>query len=99
MQKIKYFTCFYYSILFFFVPKDARLNTTHYFIIKINSRIELNNIATDHSADIDYKDFVKIYRKCTKQPYNFLTRDTTLPASDPLRFRKYFFDSYKNDIN
>ena len=84
---------------YFSVPKDARLNTTHYFIMKINNRIELKNIATDHSADIDYQDFKKIYRECTKEPYNFLTIDTTLPASDPLRFRKNLFDSYKNDSN
>ena len=81
------------------VPKDVRLNTTHYFIMKINNRIELKNIVTDHSADIDYQDFKKIYRECTKEPYNFLTIDTTLPASDPLRFRKNLFDSYKNDNN
>ena len=67
--------------------------------MKIKNRKELQNIATDHSADIDYKDFVKIYRKCTKEPYNFLTIDTTLPASDPLRFRKNSLDSYKNDSN
>ena len=48
------------------VPKDVRLNTTYYFIMKINNRIELKNIATDHSADIDYNDFKKIYTKCTK---------------------------------
>ena len=84
---------------YFSVPKDARLNTTHYFIMKINNRIELKNIVTDHSADIDYQDFKKIYRECTKEPYNFLTIDTTLPASDPLRFRKNLFDSYKNDSN
>ena len=42
---------------YFSVPKDARLNTTHYFIMKINNRIELKNIATDHSADIDCQDF------------------------------------------
>ena len=57
----------------FSVRKDARLNTTHYFIMKINNRIELKNIATDHSADIDYNSFKKIYRKCTKEPYNFMT--------------------------
>ena len=83
---------------YFFVPKDARLNTTH-FILKINNKIELKNIATDHSADIDYQDFKKIYRECTKEPYNFLTIDTTLPASNPLRFRKNLFNSYKNDNN
>ena len=78
---------------YFSVPKDSRLNTTHYFIVKINNRIELKNIATDHSADIDYKDFVKVYRKCTKEPYNFLTIDTTLPVYVPLRFRKNLFES------
>ena len=84
---------------YFSVPKDVRLNSTHYFIMRINNRIELKNIATDHSAEIDYQDFKKIYRECTKKPYNFLIIDTTLPASDPLRFRKKLFDSYKNDSN
>ena len=56
--------------------------------MKINNRKELQNIAINHSADIDYKDFVKIYRECTKEPYSFLTIDTALAASDPLRFRK-----------
>ena len=65
--------------------------------MKINNSIELKNFATDHSADIDYQDFKKIYRKCTKEPYNVLTIGTTLPASDPLRFRKNLFDSFKND--
>ena len=78
---------------YFSVPKDVRLNSTHYLIMKINNRKELQNIAINHSADIDYKDFIKIYRECTKEPYNFLTIDTTLPASDPLRFRKNLFDS------
>ena len=78
---------------YFSVPKDVRLNSTHYFIMKINNRRELQNIATDHSADIDYQDFKKIYRECTKEPYNFLKIDFTLPASDPLRFRKNLFES------
>ena len=84
---------------YFSVPKDFRLNSIHYLIMKINNRKELQNIAINHSADIDYKDFVKIYRECTKEPYSFLTIDTTLPASDPLRFRKNLFHSYKNDSN
>ena len=78
---------------YFSVAKDVRLNLTHYLIMKINNRKELQNITINHSADIDYKDFMKIYRECTKEPYNFLTIDTTLPASDPLRFRKNLFDS------
>ena len=84
---------------YFTVPKDVRLNSTHYLIMKINNRKELQNIAINDSGDIDYNDFMKIYRECTKKPLNFLTIDTTLPASDPLRFRKNLFDSYKNDIN
>ena len=67
--------------------------------MKINNKRELQNIAINHSADIDYNDFVKIYRECTKKPYSFLTTDTTLPASDPLRFKKKMFQSYKNDSN
>ena len=84
---------------YFSVPKDARLNTTHYFIMKINNRIELKNIVTDYSADIDYHNFKKIYRGYRKEPYNVLTIDTRLPASDPLRLRKILFDSYKNNSN
>ena len=79
---------------YFSVPKDVRLNSTHYLIMKINNKRELQNIAINHSADIDYQDFIKIYRECTKEPYNFLTINTTFPASNPLRFRKNFFDSY-----
>ena len=82
---------------YFSVPKDVRLNSTHYFITKINNRIELKNIGISHSADADYNDFKKIYRECTKEPYNFLTIDTTLPASDPLRFRKKLFDNNWSD--
>ena len=46
---------------YFYVPKDVRLNTTHYFIMKINNKKELQNIAINDSADIDYQDFKKIY--------------------------------------
>ena len=84
---------------YFSVTKNIRLNSKHYLIMKINNKRELKNIAINHSADINYQDFINIYRECTKEPYNFLTIDTTLPASDPLRFRKNLFDSYKNDNN
>ena len=78
---------------YFSVPKDVRLNSTHYLIMKINNKRELQNIAINQSAEIDYKDFIETYRECTKELFNFLTIDTTLPGSDPLRFRKSFFDS------
>ena len=51
---------------YFSVPKDVRLNSTHYLIMKISNRKELQNIAINHSADIDYKYFVRIYRECTR---------------------------------
>ena len=60
--------------------------------MRINNKRDLQNITINHSADIDYKDFMRIY-ECWKEPYNFFTIDTTLPASDPLRFRKKLFDS------
>ena len=78
---------------YFSVPKDVRLNSKHCFIMKINKKRELQNIAINHSGDIDYKDFTKIHRECKKEPYNFLTIDTTLPSINPLRFRKNLFDT------
>ena len=75
---------------YFPVPKDFRLNSTHHLIMKINNKRELQNIAITHSADIDYKYLTKIYRECAKEPHSFLTIDTILPASDPLRFRRNF---------
>ena len=65
---------------YFKVPKDVRLNSAHFFIMKI-PRFQ-------DSSDIDFKDFMKIYKKCTAEPYSFLVNDTTLPSDDPLRFRK-----------
>ena len=70
---------------YFSVPKDVRLNSTHYLIMKINNKRELQNIAVNHSVDINYKDFMKIYRECTKESFFFLTIDTMLQASNSLR--------------
>ena len=67
--------------------------------MKINNKRELQNIAINILADIDYNDFVRIYKECTRKPYTLLTIDSTLPASDPLRFRKNLLPSYKNDSN
>ena len=72
------------------IPKDVRLNCTHYVIFKLNNNRELQNIAINHSADIDYKDFVKVYRDCTKEPYNFFFIDTTEPIDK--RFKNNFND-------
>ena len=59
------------TLTYFSVPKDVRLNSTHCLIMKINNRKELQNIVINDSADVDYKDFMKIYRECTKEPFNF----------------------------
>ena len=69
--------------------------------MKINNKRELQNIANNHSADIDsilLTKLIKIYRECTKEPYNIVKINTALPASDPLRFRKSLI-IYKNDHN
>ena len=71
---------------YFKVPKDVRLNSTQFFIMKIPNKRELQQITSNHSSDIDFKDFMKIYKNCTTEPYSFLVDDTTLPSDDPLRF-------------
>ena len=78
---------------YFSVPKEVRLYSTHNLIMKIHNKRELQNIAINHSEDIDYKVFLKIYKSCTNEPYSLLTIDTTLPADNPMRFRKKFSDS------
>ena len=56
--------------------------------MKIPNKSELQQIAISHSFDIDFKEFIKIYKKCTDKPYSFLVNDTTLASDNPLRFRK-----------
>ena len=73
---------------YFKVPKYVRLNTTHFFITKNSNKRELQQIAINHSSDIDFKDFIAIYKKCTNEPYSFLVIDTTLASDNSLRFRK-----------
>ena len=73
---------------YFKVPKDVRLNSTHFFIKKIANKRELQQTALNHLSDIDFKDFIKIFKKYAVELYSFLVNDTTLPSDDPLRFRK-----------
>ena len=85
---------------YFKVPKDVRLNTSHFFIAKIPNKRELQQIAINHSSDINTKDFANIYRKYTDEPYSFLVIDTMLASNNPLRFRKNLFNIYnKNHDN
>ena len=73
---------------YFRVPKDVRLNSTHFFIMKIPNRRLLQQIALNHSSDIGFKDFIKIYKKCNAEPYFFLVNDAALVSDNLLRFRK-----------
>ena len=80
---------------YFKVPKDVRLNATHFFIAKIPNKSELRQIALNHSSDISTKDFIKIYEKCTTEPYSFLVNDNTLALDNPLRLKKFFLTHNK----
>ena len=85
---------------YFKVPKDVRVNSTYFFIAKIQNKRELRDIAINHSSDIKTEDFINIYRECTAEPYSFLVNDTTLASNNPLRFRKNLFNIYnKNHDN
>ena len=84
---------------YFKVPKDVRLNTTHFFIAKIPNKRKLREITQNHSSDIITKDFINIYRECTGKPYSFLVNDTTLASDNPLRFGKILFKYNKNHDN
>ena len=65
------------------MPKNIRLNSTHYFIMKSRNKREPQETVFNHSSDIDCKDFINLYKKCTTEPYSFLVIDGTL-ASDNL---------------
>ena len=73
---------------YFKVPKEVRLNTKHFFIMKITNIKELRQFTSNHSSDIDFKSFIYIYRKCAAEPFSFFVNDATLPLDNPLRFRK-----------
>ena len=79
---------------YFKVPRDVRLNYIHSFITRIPNKRKLQQIALNHSSDIDFKDFITIDKKCTAEPYTFLVNDITLPSDDPLRFRKNLLEYY-----
>ena len=76
------------------MTKDVRLISTHFFIMEIPNRKELQQILINHSSDVDFKDFMKI---CAAEKYSLLfilnilyslVNHTILPSENPLRFRK-----------
>ena len=87
-KSVVFITQFYFS-----APKEVRLNATHYLIMKIHNKRVLQHIAFNHSAGIDYKDFMNIYKNCKSKPYSLLNIDTILTAHNLLLFRKHLLDS------
>ena len=73
---------------YFAVSKNIRRNSADYFIIKIPNKQELQQIAFNHSSDIDFKDFMNLYINCTAKPYTFLVIDATLVSDNSSHFRK-----------
>ena len=56
--------------------------------MKITNKREPQQIPSNHSFDTEFKDFMKLYKDYTKEPFSFLVNDATLPPDNPLRFRK-----------
>ena len=77
--------------LYFKVPEGVRLNSTHFFIMKIPNKRELQQIALNHSSSSDFKYVIKTYKKYIAEPYPFFVNDATLASDNPLRFRKNLF--------
>ena len=73
---------------YFRALKDARLNSTHYILMRIGNKKELKRTAEEKSGHLDYKDFFKMYNYCTKDPYFFTTIDTRPTAT--IQFKKNF---------
>ena len=81
---------------YFRALKDARLNSMHYIIMKVNNKKELKRIAEQKSGHFDYKDFLKMYNYCTREPYSFMTMDARPTATIP--FKEDFDEPLTNDI-
>ena len=78
------------------VPKRIKLNSTHYFVMKVSNKRELQQIAFNHSWDIDFQDFMNLYKKCIAKPYLFwwlilLLQQVILQISE-----RIFYKEHKN---
>ena len=76
-QKLNISLVFHHTIIL--PPKDLSLNTTHLFIMNVPNKKELQQIATNHSSNADFKEFNRLYKECTVKKYSFLFIDNTLP--------------------
>ena len=81
---------------YFAVPKSIRLNSIHYFVMKIPNKKELQQTASNHLSDIDFQDFLNLYKKCTAKPYSFLAINTTLASDNSPHLRKNLLEKYES---
>ena len=81
---------------YFAVPKSIRLNSIHYFVMKIPNKKELQQTASNHLSDIDFQDFLNLYKKCTAKPYPFLVINTTLASDNSPHLRKNLLEKYES---
>ena len=81
---------FFIKQYYFYVPKNIRLYSTHYFIMKIPNKQELHQIVFNHSSDIDFKDFMNLDKKCTAKSYSYLVIDVSLASDTLLHSRRNF---------
>ena len=84
-RKLNIFLVFITQSLFA-VPKIVRLKSTHYFVIKIPNKRDLQQIAFNCSSDFDFQDMT-LYKKYTAKPYSFLVIYTTLALDNSSCFR------------
>ena len=80
-------------ISFLLCQKNIRPNSTHYFIMKLPNKRELQQAAFHHSSDINCQDFMNLYKKCTAKPCSFLVIDATLALDNPSCFRKNLLET------
>ena len=78
--------------------KNIRLNSTHYFTMKISNKREVQQFAVNHSSDTDFSDLMNIYKKCTEKSYSLLVIDATLAWDNPLRFRTNLVERIQKSI-
>ena len=81
---------------YFKTPKDIRLNATHYFLMKIPKGRELQMIANNHSADVEFNEFLRLYKKFTRGAHDFMVVDNTLPSGHDSRFRQNLMSNENN---
>ena len=78
--------------MLFCCSRNIRLNSTHCFILKVLNKQELQQIAFNHSSDLEFKNFMNLHKKYTTKPHYFLVYHTTLASDNPLRFRNILLE-------